>query len=1093
MQKTATYLSTPLQNGLLFNSLVSHEPGVDVIQVICDLPEAIQAQHFLHAWQLISARHETLRTAFRWEETAQPMQEIFPDVTVSFTEEDWSDGTDAECQERLEGYLRQDRQRAFIPWTPPLWRVALIKRAAQLYWCILTFHHAILDGRSLPIVLDEVFTSYRAAVTGVVSTLPPAIPYHDYASWWQQQDQAADNVFWQKWLAGFEASVPLPEDGRHGAGQPYDVAAGMSHVEHDLILSPELSQALRQFALTHELTLNALFQGAWAVLLQRYSGREDILFGEIRSCRHNTVAGAEEMVGFFLNTLPMRIDVQPSASVLPWLQTIRASHRSLRQHQFAPLMEVHQWSQVPPGTPLFTSLFVFEHRTLQSVLSARDEDWLSRRVTILRKPSYPLTLYSFAEPEILTKLVYDPRVFSAPMIERLLRHFSHLLTQMVANPDALLADLSLLTSEERQQMVVEWNATASPYDAETCIHQRIEAIAAQTPEALAIEMGAYRLTYAQLNRKANQLAHLLGSRGVGPEARVGLCMERSCELIVGQLGVLKAGGAFVPLDPHAPEERLTSLLQDAQVTILLTSSKLLPLFSGQTFQTIALDLTTDLLGAWSEQNPAVRLDSANLAYVIYTSGSTGRPKGVAIQHASLANLVAWHQRTYALQASDCTTHLASPAFDASVWEIWPTLAAGASLHLPDQETVLNPRALVAWYSAHSITLTFLPTPLGEAVLQEPWLQKSSLRAVMVGGDRLTRTPQAGAPFDLYNHYGLTETTVVATWTQIFPDPLPDPALPIGRPIDNTETYLLDDSGQPVPIGAVGELFIGGVSLARGYLFRPDLTAERFVPHPWSTQPGARLYRSGDLGRYRSDGQIEFLGRRDQQIKLRGQRIELGEIEATLMQHPDVATALALLYEVNAAPEATGSSSVPGGQGAILVAYVVAAPAKTLTSEELRRFLGQKLPASMVPTSLMVLEALPLTLNGKVDRRALPPPMVFSSVAEGQAPRTPIELALVEIWLHILGRARPAGHTALNIHESFFTLGGHSLLAAQAIVSMNEKFQVHLPIRSLFDAPTIAQMAALITEHRQTHSGEERETIQPLNRSRYRTQKKDERR
>ncbi|HVU68761.1 MAG TPA: amino acid adenylation domain-containing protein, partial [Ktedonobacteraceae bacterium] len=722
--------------------------------------------------------------------------------------------------------------------------------------------------------------------------------------------------------------------------------------------------------------------------------------------------------------------------------------------------------------------------TLQSTLRARYPGWQARHVFLRRKPSYPLTLYIFAEAEILAKLVYAPGRFSAATMQRMLAQLRNVLCQMVATPDMTLADLRLLTAEERQQILFTWNSTTHDHDTRP-IHEQVAARAAACPHRLAIQSGASGLTYAQLNRQANRLAHFLRAQGVGPERRVGICMARSPDMIIAQLGVLKAGGAFVSLDPDYPAERLNFLLRDARVTLLLTSRHLLPVFAQQPLQALALDEEPGVLAAWSEENPPSRLAPSNLAYIIYTSGSTGTPKGVALQHDGLANLVSWHRRTYGLNMLDRTTHLASPAFDASVWEIWPSLTVGASLHLPARETLLDPHALVAWFTAHAITLAFLPTPLGEAVLQEEWPRESRLRALLVGGDRLQRPPRAALPFQLYNHYGPSETTVVATWTEVSPSASPELPPPIGRPVDNTRIYLLDEAGQPVPVGVPGELFIGGTGLARGYLSRPDLTAERFLPDPWSTQPGGRLYRSGDLARYRSDGQIEFLGRRDQQIKLRGHRIEPGEIEATLLHYPGVATALVNLSM--GSPQNREQDQVSASSGPFLVAYIVAQTGQTLSSEALRHFLSQKLPPYMVPTSFLFLDALPLTPSGKIDRRALPAPRLLTDAPAEEKPRTALEITLAEIWTQVLNPVRSFQETSLNIHESFFEMGGHSLLAAQVVLHVNKKLHLHLPIQSLFQAPSIAQMAALISAQ-QGDQEDEVSAIPRLDRSRYRTRK-----
>lgn len=1036
MQKVAAYMSTPVQQGLLFENLAAEEPGVDIIQIRCWLPEALQLAPFLQAWRQVMARHDMLRAAFRWDGSGQPVQEIFATPDLPLTLQDWSICPASQWQARLQDFLLRDRRRQFSPWTPPLWRFTLIRLRPDLSAGVLTFHHAILDGRSCSLVLNEVATIYRQSSTATGEPLAPATSYHSYASWWQQLDTRADQDFWRQTLAGFSTPLALPET----HDQQSTVEVGTSQSEQEVILAPALGQALRQLAQEQGLTLNAILQGAWALLLALYSGQRDIVFAEIRSCRYNSVAGAEELVGCFLNTLPVRIRLTLSEPLLAYLQGIRAYHLALRQHQYTSLQEIGQYSQVPQGTALCSSLYAFEKRTIGSAVQQRHS--LFCEATLLRKPGFALTLYAFAEPETRLTCVSDPRRFSPAVIQRLLQHLSSLLQQIADQPRQTLADLSLASEAERQLILQTWNATAHPHPLHRPITQPIEEWAARAPDALAIGAGACQLTYGWLNRRANQLAYLLASWSIGPETRVGICLARSPALLIGQLAVLKAGGAFVSLDPEYPQERLNFLLADARLEVLLTSTELQGRFAGQDVQILALDAPIEQLAKLAEQDLPCRIAPANLAYVIYTSGSTGQPKGVAIEHASLANLVAWHQRTYALRPADRTTQLASPAFDASVWEIWPTLAAGASLHIPDQETVLEPQALLAWCAQQAISVAFLPTPVGEALLRTAWPPGCALHALLVGGDRLGPLPESGLPCLVANHYGLTETTVVATWTQLSPQQGGAAAPPIGRPIDNLQAYILDEAMRPLPPGIVGELYLAGVGLARGYLWRPELSAERFLPHPWSTQAGQRLYRSGDLARYRSDGQIEFLGRRDQQVKLRGYRIELGEIEATLARYPGVATALVLLSQAQ------------------LVAYLVPAPAISLQPAEILRFLSQRLPAYMLPARMVLLDALPLTVHGKVDRQALPAPAPLPETPQADLPTTPLEQTLSEIWAQVLDLPSP-----FPLHQSFFTSGGHSLLAARVVLRINEALQVNLPLSSIFNAPTIAQMAAYLQEHR----------------------------
>jgi len=1061
MQNVAAYMSTPLQHGLLFENLAADEPGVDIIQIRCRLPEAVHLAPFWQAWRQVMARHEMLRAAFRRDGNSPALLEIVAEPALPLTLQDWSASPANEWQARLQDMLLDDRRQQFSPWTPPLWRFTLIKFRPEVYAGVLTFHHAILDGRSCSLVLNEVAALYRQMVSGSPASLAPVCSYQTYASWWQRLDVQTDEHFWRQTLAGFRTPLALPEmHDQQTAGE-----IGASHQEEERILSPALAQALRQLAAEHALTLNVILQGAWALLLGLSSGQRDIVFAEIRSCRYNTVAGAEEVVGCCFNTLPVRIRLTHSEPLLSYLQGIRASHLARRQHQYTPLSTIQSWSQLPQGSALCTSLFAFEKRTIHSAVQQRHG--LFCEATLLRKPGFPLTLYVFGEPELRLTCVYDHRRFAQTTIQRLLLHLSSLLQQMTDQPRQRLADLSVLTEAERQQILHSWNATAYPHALHRPVYRQIERSAARAPDALAIGAGACQVTYGWLNRRANQLARLLQSWSIGPEKRVGICLARSPALLIGQLAVLKAGGAFVSLDPAYPQERLRFLVQDARIEVLLTSPELQGRFAEQDVQILALDAAMERLANLAEQDLPSQVTPASMAYVIYTSGSTGQPKGVAIEHASLANLLAWHQRTYALHAGDRTTHLASPAFDASVWEIWPTLAVGASLHIPEQETVLQPQALLTWFALHAISVAFLPTPVGEAVLRIAWPQECALRALLVGGDRLGPLSLAGLPCVVSNHYGLTETTVVATWTQLSEPQQGAP--PIGRPIDNLQAYILDEAMRPVPAGIVGELYLAGVGLARGYLWRPDLTAERFLPHPWSTEAGGRLYRSGDLARYRSDGQIEFLGRRDQQVKLRGYRIELGEIEATLAHYPGVARALVLLAETEQ-------------REAHLVAYLVPDPGVSLPLAEIWRFLGQRLPASMLPARMQQLDALPLTAHGKVDRQALQALPHPPTPLEIDQPRTPLEQTLSEIWAQVLGQAPP-----FPLHQSFFTSGGHSLLAVQVVLRINEALQVNLPLSSIFHAPTVAQMAASLQEQKAPQA-EQAAAIARLDRRRSHTSK-----
>ena len=602
---------------------------------------------------------------------------------------------------------------------------------------------------------------------------------------------------------------------------------------------------------------------------------------------------------------------------------------------------------------------------------------------------------------------------------------------------------SLLVELEQQQSAA-WNATKQSYPRKPCVPQLVTAQAEATPGAIALVMGDRVLRYGELDRRANQLAHYLQELGVRPGVLVGVYVERSPDMVVGLLGILKAGGAYVPLDPAYPVERLHFMLKDAQAPVLVTHHHLAQRFSTQGIRVVCLDADAPALAQQSTADPVSTATVEDLAYVIYTSGSTGQPKGALIAHDGLLNLVYWHQRAFAVAPSDRATQVASPAFDATGWELWPYLTLGASIYLPDEETRVTPTLLRDWLTRCGITITFLPTALAESVMALEWPPETPLRILLTGADKLHRHPSPTLPFAVINNYGPTETTVVATSGRVLPAEHADGPPSIGRPIDNTQIYILDEHLRQVPMGEPGELYIGGVGLAKGYLNRPELTAERFIPHPLSDEPGARLYKTGDLARYLPDGQIAFLGRVDYQIKIRGYRVEPGEIVSVLNRHPAVQASMVVARE-----------DIPGDKR--LVAYVVLVPGTHITHSSLREALLPYLPDYMIPSAYVGLEALPLTPNGKVDRAALPVPDATNTLRDEifAAPSTPTEKRLAEIVAPLLGLEQ------VGIDDNFFLLGGSSLLGTQVITQVAGTFGIDLPLRTLFDIPTVRELAAEI--------------------------------
>lgn len=602
------------------------------------------------------------------------------------------------------------------------------------------------------------------------------------------------------------------------------------------------------------------------------------------------------------------------------------------------------------------------------------------------------------------------------------------------------------TKAELQQLAT-WNSTQQSYPRDACVPQLVASLAATMPDAVALVAGDQVLSYKELNSRANQLAHYLQILGVRPNVLVGLCVERSLDMVVGLLGILKAGGAYIPLDPAYPSERLSFMLKDAQTKVLVTQQNLVTWLAPAGTQVVCLDADAAMLVRQNATDPDTTITVNDLAYVIYTSGSTGQPKGVLITHDSLLNLVFWHQRAFSVTSSDRATQVASPAFDATGWELWPYLTIGASVYLPDDETRVVPALLRDWLVNCGITISFLPTPLAESVMTLEWPATASLRLLLTGGDKLQHYPPATLPFALVNNYGPTEATVVATFGRVLPTMHADEPPSIGCPIANTQVYVLDERLRQVSIGVPGELYIGGAGLAQGYLNCPQLTTEKFIPHPFSSEPGARLYKTGDLARFQQDGQIVFMGRTDDQIKIRGYRIEPDEIVCILNRHHAVQTSV-----VRASEDTSGDK--------YLVAYLVLMPGEQVAISALRELLGIHLPDYMIPKTFVALETLPLTPNGKVDRRALPVPDANNIICDEVivVPYTPIEELVAGIVTKLLGLEQQ-----VQINDNFFMLGGHSLLGTQIIAQVAVTFKVNLPLRSLFEAPTVRLLSAEIEQ------------------------------
>jgi amino acid adenylation domain-containing protein len=1025
------YELSPIQEGMLFHHLMGEHSGVDVEQIVIDLNEPLDAEALERAWQRVVDRHAVLRTSFLSEGLAKPLQRVHQSVRIAIERQDSGDA---------ESYLQTDRRRGFDLREVPLMRLALFHFGGDRYRLVWSFHHILVDGRSFVIILREVFQIYNALYRGEVLALPDPQPFRDYIKWIKNRDLSGAAEFWKKKLKGFAAPTPLLVDPSADPNKEY------RYGEAELRLPLEVSDRLRAFARSAGVTLNTLIQGAWALLLSRYSGEEDIVFGATKTTRRSSVPGAESIIGLFLATIPVRTRVEPERPVRDWLQELRAEWVTLREHEHTPLVTIREASEIVGGAPLFDTLVVFENQRFDTTLRAEIGELPHRDFQFREQTSYALTLAAYGDPEILLKLEYDSRRFGEPAIERMLGHLRAALEGITSHPEGRVADVPLVTEAERRQLLVEWNDTKREYP-KLCVHQLFEAQADRTPHAVAVVCGDERVSYSQLNRRSNQLAHRLIALGLGPEMRVGICVRRSVGMIAALLGILKASGAYVPLDPDYPQERLRFMIEDAGMAVLVTDAALTHSLPAINVKLVCLDECCDSPD-WNH-NPTCRTSSNSLAYVMYTSGSTGTPKGVEILHRGIVRLILGVDYVR-IDETDVFLQFAPISFDASTFEIWGSLLSGARCVLFPGK-VGTTEELGCILTKEAVSVLWLTGALFNALVDESPELLRGVRQLLVGGEALSvahiqRALELLPDTTLINGYGPTESTTFACTYHIGAHQPGLSSIPIGKPIANTRVYVVDKRLELVPTGVPGELCIAGAGLARGYLNSPELTTKHFVPNPFSTEDGARLYKTGDLVRYLPDGNLEFLGRIDQQVKIHGYRIELGEIEYQLNHYPAVRESVVV---------AIGDSS--GDKW--LAAYVTPSGREPLETEALRTHLERSLPDYMVPAAFAVLDRLPLSPNGKVDRRALPAPGPDRRDQHHTyvAPHTPIEELLTVIWGEVLHLDR------IGIHDNFFELGGHSLSAVRAITRMCSGLGVKLSLQDLFEHPTIAALGAQVAK------------------------------
>lgn len=1047
------YPLTPMQEGILFHSLMDPGSGMYVMQDQYLIRGKLDVEAFRNAWQGVMDRHPILRTSFVWEGLARPHQRVHRHVGLPFVCHDWRAYSAAEQEARLETLLAAERADGLDVQEPPLLRIHLFRLDEDTWRCVRTYHHILLDEWCTSPLFLEFRQRYTAQVQGNSLALPPVRPFRDYLAWLSTHDPAQTRHFWQSYLAGFVDPTPLVID--HAGARDGQVAVA----DAVLSLTAPDTQTLQALAQRRQLTLNTLIQAAWALVLSRYSRRHDVLFGMTVAGRPPALAGIEATLGLFINTLPLRVRIRPETRLAEWLHELLASNLELRQYEHTPLVQVQEWSEVPRGQDLFQHLLVYENAPIDPSLlhdhSVLDMRFVSSRV----HTNYPLTVTVIPGTQLVLKLTYQESRFTTTAIAAMLRHFRALLLAIGAQPEARVGELRMLEAEERSQVLHTWNQTEQAYPEPAEFVAAFAQQVAVRPTAVAARCGEARLSYHELHTAANRLAQRLRTCGVGTDTLVALLDERGLDLLVMIVGVLKAGAAYLPLDPRHPPARWAEVLRGSRAPLALCGAAwqaalVAALSEHAGGPTRVLPYSAVLTDA-GEHTPALPIVPQQLAYVMYTSGSTGTPKGAMVDRRGMYNNLMTKVPTLGLGPEDVIAQTAPQSFDISVWQFLTALLCGATVDILPDPVAHNPAALLMALSTRGITVLESVPAVMRGLLDDPGTPRElpTLRWLLPTGEavppELCHRWQARYPgVALLNAYGPAECADDVAYHRI-DSYLPPEAerVPIGRPVANLRLYVLDPDAEPLPVGVPGEICIAGVGVGRGYMHRPDLTAAAFIPDPHGPAE-SRFYCTGDLGRWRADGVLEYLGRVDHQVKLRGHRVELGEVEAVLSRHPAVGA-----VAVQAWPDARGDLQ--------LVAYIVPPGGALETPDDaaLRDFLGARLPEYMLPTFYYRLAALPLNPNGKLDRGALPRPQGMDGTRVHVATGTPTEEVLAGIWSAVLG-CGPVGR-----EDHFFALGGHSLLATQVMARVNPAFGIALPFRSLFDFPRLGELAAQVDQLR----------------------------
>ncbi len=1054
------YPLAPMQEGMAFHARLEPEGGLYVAQSRFELTGRLDPAVFREAWRRTIERHPSLRVNFRWAESGRPFQVVRRGVSLSWRHEDWRDLSPGDQKKQLDDLLERDIGVPLDLSRGPLQRFVLVRTGKQGYTLLWSYFQGLLDGWSLPVLFADLFRAYRALARGGEPSFAPRAPYRRYVEWLQHRDLEAAEAYWRDQFEGFETPLPLAPSvaAPEGARIFREELREELRPQVDHRLSERFTLSLTAMARRRGLTLNTLVQGAWAVLLQRYCAADDVVFGVTTSGRPADLPGVESMVGVFINTVPVRVRCEASMQLWGWLKDLQQQQSQLREFEYAPLAEVQRWAGAQRGNALFDNLLVFENYPFDEALARQETGVLVRPISPYSRSNYPLTLLVIPGQELQLTAKFQTQRWSRLAIERLMGHLTVILRDFPSERELHLGQLDLLTSVERQQLLWEWNSW-SPSRTVAGIAERFAQQVEAQPEAAAVVFENRVLTFRQLDHQANQLAHWLRWKGLAAEAKVGIYLDRGLEMVVAVLGAIKAGAAYVPLDPRSPSPRLSFLLDDSGVELVLTEKRLAEGLAAAC-PILALDVARDDLARQPKSPPSGGRDPRRLLYVCYTSGSTGRPKGVMVEERQVLVYLEAVDQLVGNARRGHYAMLQPLTVDSCLTVLFPPFVLGGCLHLISEDRALDPPALADYFARHGIdVLKIAPSHL--RALQEGGAGLAVLpkRVLIVGGEasptRWFQELRTQAPkLSLFNHYGPTETTVGVTALKASSQAaLTGPTVPIGSPLAGTVATVLDPHLRLVPVGVKGELYLGGQQISRGYLGRPALTAASFLPDPFSPYAGSRLYRTGDRVRQLESSEIQFLGRFDHQLKIRGQRVETGEIEAALRRHPWVAAAVVA--------NRPGEDEQPR-----LVAYVELPGREeddTAIAIAITEFLRGELPEAMVPAVVMPVPRLARSRHGKIDLAALPDPGgAPSRGAPFQPPATETEQKLAAIWSEVLGPDR------VGIHDNFFDLGGHSLRAVQIVSRIRQVFGRDLRLARLLENPTIAGVVSHLEEADEVH-------------------------